>query len=78
MRLRRTRGWVLSPHRTLGAAGGTTSTDNGVLVCGRHHDRIHANGHDITKTDNGHYTIRKLRHTDPHWRGHPPRNRAGP
>jgi hypothetical protein len=71
-------GWCQVHHRRHWADGGTTSVDNGVLVCGRHHDRVHAHGHKIKPTPDGHYTVSLMSETDPRWLGHPPQTRAGP
>jgi Domain of unknown function (DUF222)/HNH endonuclease len=69
-------GWCDVHHITHWADGGVTSIDNGVLLCGRHHDRVHAQGHHITRTPDGHHTVGLFRHPNPRWLGHP--HRAGP
>ena len=68
--------WCEAHHIHHWTDGGPTNVDNGVLLCGRHHDRIHLHGHAITKKPDGHYTIDLRKGSDPHWHG--PRNRAGP
>jgi hypothetical protein len=70
-------GWCDVHHRIHWADGGATSVDNGVLLCGRHHDRVHANGHEIVKTESGPYLVQLVPRTDPRWLGKH-RNRAGP
>jgi hypothetical protein len=65
--------WCDCHHCTHWGHGGPTSIQNGALLCGRHHDRVHANGHTIIKTNSGPYTIDPRHGSDPHWQGH--RNR---
>lgn len=40
-------GWCDVHHKKHWATGGVTSVDNGALLCGRHHDRVHAHHHAI-------------------------------
>ncbi|HWB67831.1 MAG TPA: DUF222 domain-containing protein [Mycobacteriales bacterium] len=47
--------WSDVHHRVHWAAGGTTSVDNGVLLCGRHHDRIHYTDATVVKLPDGGY-----------------------
>jgi hypothetical protein len=68
--------WCEAHHRWHWADGGPTSVDNGVLLCGRHHDRVHLFGHAIVKKPDGRYTVDLRPASDPRWQG--PRNRAGP
>jgi hypothetical protein len=68
--------WCEAHHIHHWADGGHTSVDNGVLLCGRHHDRVHLYGHAITRTANGQYTVDLRQESDPRWTG--PRARAGP
>jgi hypothetical protein len=68
--------WCEAHHIHHWIDGGPTNVDNGVLLCGRHHDRIHLHGHAITRKPDGHYTVDLRKGSDPHWHG--PRNRAGP
>jgi hypothetical protein len=70
-------GWCDVHHKIHWADGGPTSVDNGVLLCGRHHDRVHVNGHNIIKTAEGDYIVDWIPRSDPRWKGHP-HNRAGP
>ena len=67
-------GWCETHHQVHWVDGGPTSVDNGVLLCGRHHDRIHLHGHAIT-TDptTGRRTINPQPKSDPTWR---PRRRG--
>jgi hypothetical protein len=71
-------GWCQVHHRRHWADGGTTSVDNAVLLCGRHHDRIHAHGHRIKPTPDGHYTVSLADGSDARWLGNPAQTRAGP
>ena len=68
--------WCEAHHIQHWVDGGATSVANGVLVCGRHHDRIHLYGHAIVKKPNGNVTVDLRKGSDPGWHG--PRNRAGP
>jgi hypothetical protein len=68
--------WCEAHHVHHWIDGGPTSVDNGVLLCGRHHDRIHLYGHAIIKKPDGHYTVDLRKGSDPDWHG--PRSRAGP
>jgi hypothetical protein len=47
--------WSDVHHRIHWADGGTTSVDNGVLLCGRHHDRMHYTDAAIIDRPGGHY-----------------------
>ena len=69
-------GWCDAHHIHHWADGGATSVDNGALVCGRHHDRVHQHGHAIVKHPTGRYTVNLTPGSDPRWKG--PRQRAGP
>jgi hypothetical protein len=60
-------GWCDAHHITHWANGGHTAVTNAVLLCGRHHDRIHHTPAVITKRPDGHHTV--------HTHGHPPRHR---
>lgn len=55
--------------------GGETSDCNGALVCGRHHDRIHAHGHAIIKTKARPYKVDPRPGSDPNWQGHTTKRR---
>ena len=68
--------WCDAHHIHHWADGGVTSVDNGVLLCGRHHDRVHLYGHAIIKKPGGRYTVDLRPGTDSRWVG--PRARAGP
>lgn len=68
--------WCEAHHRIHWIDGGPTSADNGVLICGRHHDRVHLHGHAIVIAPDGTRTVDLRRGSDPHWR--PPRARDGP
>lgn len=68
--------WTEIHHITHWADGGPTDLDNGVLLCGRHHDRVHLHGHAITRKPNGRFTVDTTPGTDPDWKG--PKQRAGP
>jgi hypothetical protein len=67
-------GWCDAHHVNHWANHGPTSVTNGTLLCGRHHDRVHANGHHILTTTNGPYRI-DITH-DPDW--HPKRKHSPP
>jgi hypothetical protein len=64
-------GWCDAHHCHHWGHGGPTSTENGALLCGRHHDRVHAHGHAIIKTASGPYQVDLRPHSDPNWQGHP-------
>jgi Domain of unknown function (DUF222) len=64
-------GWCDAHHRRYWADGGPTSVDNGTLLCGRHHDRVHLYGHAIIPGP-GRYSIDLRPGSDPRWHG-PPR-----
>ena len=68
--------WCESHHIWHWADGGPTNVDNAVLLCGRHHDKVHLYGHAITVSPDGSRTVDLRRATDPRWTGPP--NRAGP
>ena len=68
--------WCEAHHIHHWADGGHTSVDNGALLCGRHHDRVHLYGHAIIKKPSGRYTVDLRPGTDRWWVG--PRARAGP
>ena len=68
--------WCDAHHIHHWADGGVTSVENGALLCGRHHDRVHLYGHAIARIVNGGYTVDLRAGSDARWRG--PRNRAGP
>ena len=68
--------WCEAHHIWHWADGGPTSVDNGVLLCGRHHDRIHLYGHAIVRRPGGRFTVDLRPASDPRWEG--PRSRAGP
>ena len=67
--------WAEAHHINHWADGGATDVDNGVLLCGRHHDRVHLYGHAIVKKPDGRYTVDIRKASDPNWHGH---QRAGP
>jgi hypothetical protein len=69
-------GWCECHHRTHWANNGPSAVGNGALLCGRHHDRVHANGHEIVASASGPYLVNPVPHSDPQWTGH--RHRAGP
>lgn len=52
-------GWCDCHHAIHWAHGGPTSIDNGVLLCGRHHDRVHQHRHAIITEPSG------RKHVDP-------------
>jgi hypothetical protein len=58
--------WCEVHHPKHWADGGPTSVDNGTLLCGRHHDRVHLFGHNIIKGP-GPYTIDPKPGSDPNW-----------
>src|SRR4051794_2866478 len=68
-------GWCDGHHIQHWADGGPTDVDNGVLLCGRHHDRVHNNHHGITRTPDGHYTVDLRPGSDPTWTA---RNKGAP
>jgi hypothetical protein len=68
-------GWCDGHHRTHWADGGVTDVDNGVLLCGRHHDRVHNGHHAITKQPDGTYAVDPRPGSDPTWTH---RNKGGP
>jgi hypothetical protein len=68
-------GWCDAHHNTHWADGGPTDIDNGVLLCGRHHDRVHNAHHAITRQPNGTYTVDMRPGSDPTWTA---RNKHGP
>jgi hypothetical protein len=66
--------WCEVHHGVHWADGGPTSVDNGMLLCGRHHDRVHLFGHAVIKGP-GPYRIDPTPGTDPNWQ---PKNRPPP
>jgi Domain of unknown function (DUF222) len=64
--------WCDAHHIQHWGMGGPSNVDNGALLCGRHHDRVHAHGHQIDKHPNGRYTVNRIPGSDPNWTGHPP------
>jgi hypothetical protein len=53
--------WCDAHHKTHWADGGPTSTDNAILVCGRHHQQIHRGSCQITRNPDGTTTITPTR-----------------
>jgi Domain of unknown function (DUF222) len=70
--------WCEGHHIQHWINGGPTAVTNGVLLCPRHHDQIHLNGHAIIATDDGHYLVNPTPGTDPQWHKHRAHKRAGP
>jgi hypothetical protein len=68
-------GWCDAHHIQHWADGGPTHVDNGALLCGRHHDRVHNAHHAITRTSGGSYTVDLRPGSDPTWTA---RNKRGP
>jgi hypothetical protein len=68
-------GWCDAHHITHWANGGPTDIHNGVLLCGRHHDRVHNAHHAITRQPDGTYTVNPQPGSDPTWTE---RNKHGP
>lgn len=64
-------GWCDAHHIQHWALGGRTSIDNGVLVCGRHHDRIHHQNLAIVRLADGRYSVDRRRGSDTQDRGDP-------
>jgi len=60
-------GWCDAHHTTHWADGGHTDVDHGVLLCGRHHDRVHNGHHAIEKQPDGHYVVNPQPGSDPTW-----------
>jgi hypothetical protein len=56
--------WCDAHHKIHWADGGPTSTDNGILVCGRHHHQIHRDNCQMTINPDGTTTIRPITRTD--------------
>lgn len=54
-------GWCQAHHIIHWAAGGPTSVDNGALLCGRHHDRVHLYDFEIVTGDDGAYLVNPYR-----------------
>ncbi|HTR71453.1 MAG TPA: DUF222 domain-containing protein [Mycobacteriales bacterium] len=63
--------WCEAHHCIHWAHGGESNVDNGALLCARHHDRVHVDGHRIIKTTHGPYRIDRNPRSDPNWHGHP-------
>ena len=68
-------GWCDAHHIHHWADLGPTDIDNGALLCGRHHDRVHNNHHAINKQPDGTYTVNPQPGSDPTWTS---RNKHGP
>jgi hypothetical protein len=68
-------GWCDAHHIIHWADGGPTDVDKGVLLCGRHHDRVHNAHHAITRQPDGTYTVDIRPGSDPTWTA---RNKGGP
>jgi Domain of unknown function (DUF222)/HNH endonuclease len=68
-------GWCDGHHIQHWADGGPTDIDNGVLLCGRHHDRVHNGHHAIVKQPDGTYVVDLRPGSDPTWTS---RNKRGP
>jgi hypothetical protein len=68
-------GWCDAHHITHWANGGPTNITNAVLLCGRHHDRVHNAHHAITQQPDGTHTINPQPGSDPTW---PTRHKRGP
>jgi hypothetical protein len=66
-------GWCHAHHRTHWGHGGPSSVTNGALLCGRHHDRVHVNGHQIIRTTSGPYQVNLTPGSDPQVRAKPKR-----
>jgi hypothetical protein len=49
--------WCDAHHRRHWARGGSTSVDNGVLLCGRHHQKVHHLDLEIRRDDDGGFTV---------------------
>jgi hypothetical protein len=58
--------WCEVHHVVHWADGGPTSVDNGMLLCGRHHDRVHLFGHAVIK-GSGPYRVDPSPGTVPNW-----------
>jgi hypothetical protein len=50
-------GWCDVHHIIHWANGGPTSVENGGLICGRHHDRVHLYGYEIDTDTGGAYVV---------------------
>jgi hypothetical protein len=68
-------GWCDAHHIKHWADSGPTDVTNGVLLCGRHHDRVHNGHHAITRAPDGHYTVDLRPGSDPIWTA---RNKGAP
>lgn len=68
-------GWCDAHHKTHWADGGPTEINNGVLLCGRHHDRVHNAHHAITKQPDGTFVVDPRPGSDPTWTA---RHKRGP
>jgi hypothetical protein len=62
--------WCDCHHCIHWGHGGASAVDNAALLCGRHHDRVHAHGHAIIKTKSGPYQVDFRPGSDPNWQGH--------
>jgi hypothetical protein len=49
--------WCDAHHRRHWSRGGSTSVDNGVLLCGRHHEKVHHLDLDIRRDSDGNFTV---------------------
>jgi uncharacterized protein DUF222 len=63
--------WCDAHHVRHWAHGGSSDVTNAALLCGRHHDRVHAHGHAIIKTTSGPYDVDLRPGSDSSWQGHP-------
>ncbi|HVB27399.1 MAG TPA: DUF222 domain-containing protein [Mycobacteriales bacterium] len=73
-------GWCEGHHIIHWADGGPSAVDNGALLCGRHHDRVHVYGHAIIPGP-GPYRVNLRPGSDPRWKGsrwQGPDHRSGP
>jgi hypothetical protein len=69
-------GWCDAHHIVHWALGGPTSVENGALLCGRHHDRVHLYGYAIDVDGRGRYEVNRYRAAESAAR--PKRTRDGP
>jgi hypothetical protein len=56
--------WCDAHHKIHWADGGPTSTDNGILICGRHHHQIHHDNTHMIINPDGTTTIKPITRTD--------------